>query len=500
MLKINLTGILLLLSLFSYAVYDYNQRCVEAYNHIICLQFNEGRKILEAEKIKNPKNDIPYYIENYIDFLTLFLGEKESDFEKLKGNKEKRIKRLEKGDKSSPYYLFCLAEINFQWASARMKFNERITAVYEANKAYRLLKENQKKFPDFAPNSKLLGVFHAFIGTIPDDYKWVAKIVSLKGTIEQGLKEMITALNTGIEQKEFEWLNHETLALLIFTKKNISSDKTEILELDKYFQRPDFIELTQESPLFCCIRGRLLMDVGSNDKAIEILENAPRRKDSYPFYFLDYVTGMAKLRNLENDAYSFFFNYVLYFEGKNYIKAAYQKIAWNYLINGNKDKYREYIARVLKYGDDVSEPDKEAKAEALSNIIPDVSLLKARLLFDGQYYERAIESLDEKQYPDSLTRIKDKIELVYRYGRIYHEWAKYDKAIPYYKETIKIGESYAYYFTANACVKIGNIYENKMEYKQAKYYYKKCLSVDCSQYKNSIHIKAKAGLSRLKNR
>ena len=82
------------------------------------------------------------------------------------------------------------------------------------------------------------------------------------------------------------------------------------------------------------------------------------------------------------------------FKGKNYIKEAYQKMGWNALIAGDMSRYKFYMERVKLYGDDVIDDDKQVPLEAESGIPPNVTLLKARLLFDGGYYKTAIGQLE----------------------------------------------------------------------------------------------------------
>jgi hypothetical protein len=67
--------------------YDFNKRCIDAYTYIQELRFEKGRQLLELEKKENPKNLIPYYVENYIDFLTTYINENEAEFDKLEPNK-----------------------------------------------------------------------------------------------------------------------------------------------------------------------------------------------------------------------------------------------------------------------------------------------------------------------------------------------------------------------------------------------------------------------------
>src|SRR5687768_17366814 len=91
--------------------FDMNAQCQQAYREIMKLRFETGRNLLAAEKKQNPSNRIPFLLENYIDFLTIYISEDKAFFEKAEPRKEARLNSLRKGDKSSPYYLYSQAEI-----------------------------------------------------------------------------------------------------------------------------------------------------------------------------------------------------------------------------------------------------------------------------------------------------------------------------------------------------------------------------------------------------
>jgi len=133
-----LSGAFLFFIHLSSAQYLFNDQCQKAYLSILSLEFKGARMLLESEKRQNTTNLIPVYLENYIDFLTLFIGENRVQFEELKRNKSIRIDILEEGNTNSPYYRFCLAEINLQWAFARLKFGDYTAAALEIRKAYQL--------------------------------------------------------------------------------------------------------------------------------------------------------------------------------------------------------------------------------------------------------------------------------------------------------------------------------------------------------------------------
>ena len=101
-----------------------------------------------------------------------------------------------------------------QWAFSRLKFEQYPTAAYELVKAYKLLEENQKKFPDFTLNKKGLGLIHALLGAVPKEFNWILNLGGLKGNVSLGLIELDAVLN----DKRFTMYEEEVLFLLFFFK------------------------------------------------------------------------------------------------------------------------------------------------------------------------------------------------------------------------------------------------------------------------------------------
>jgi tetratricopeptide (TPR) repeat protein len=235
-----------------------------------------------------------------------------------------------------------------------------------------------------------------------------------------------------------------------------------------------------------------------NDKAIELLVNRPKGSEYYPFHYLDYLTGLAKLHRLDKDASDYFVKYLNNFKGTNYIKDAYQKIAWHYFIHGNSKKYSENMLKVLEYGTALVDADEQAERAAENGEVPNYHLLRGRLLFDGGYYPEALTELTYST-KNFLENERDSLEFYYRIGRIYHEWGKEEASITFYEKTIQEGAESEYYFAANSALKLGNIYEGKGDYKKAKYFYERAQSMNNKEYRNSISSKAKAGINRIEN-
>ncbi|GAB4319449.1 MAG: hypothetical protein Kow00127_11630 [Bacteroidales bacterium] len=477
--------------------YDFTPGCRKAYNAIVSLKFQEGKKLIEQEKAADPDNNIPYLLDNYISFLTVFISEEEPLFKKLEDESDLIFDRLEEGDPESPWYRYSLAQVNLQWAVARLKFKEYVTATFEVNRAYRMLEENREKFPDFLPHYINLGLLHTLIGTIPDNYNWVKKIVGIEGTIDEGVSEILRVLNESMVNPEYYHYKAECLFYLSFIQMNLTTNKAKTLEYINMIRKDS---VAMQSPMAVYAIARIYMSNGKTGEAIDILTNRPRSPEYFPFYYLDFLTGLAKLHRLDNDASAWLINFTANFRGINYIKEAYQKLAWYYYIQGDTARYRDYMKKVLENGNDIVDADKQAEREAESGTLPHYHLLRARLLFDGGFYETAFNELNSEEVKKSLRDEKENLEYTYRMGRILDEWGKKEEAVKYYLQTIEKGKESEYYFAANAALKLGMIYEEAGRYDDALRYYELAQNMENKEYRNSINQKAKAGINRIESR
>lgn len=469
--------------------YEFTKTCQLAYYQMLSLHFSEGKKLLEQEKQRNPDNLMPYFVENYADFFTLAINEEKSELNRLSPGRNFRLTQLQKGPADSPWYLYTQAEINLQWAFVNLKFENYYTAFFQIQKAYSQLIENQKKFPSFIANKKSLGLLHALIGTIPDSYKWAARILGFSGTVTQGMNELEEVIS--YSHKTPFLFYDETRYICIFLEMNIHNDIPAAWALTQQKGFPD----TKTNPLACFVVADVAWKNGNTDKSIEILTNTDFSAGMFQFTYLDYLLGLCKMSRLDEDANVPLERFIANFRGQNYLRDAYQKLAWYYFLHNKEDQYRYYISFCKTSGAAFTDSDKQATKEAIGGVAPNPLLLKVRLLQDGGYYQRALVLLKGKSDADFLS-MKDKIEFNYRSGRIYHEWGKSEEAIHYYENTIKTGENYPYYFAANAALQLGFIYEKKGDKQKAIQYYRKCIAMKNTDYKNSLDQKAKAGLNR----
>ena len=156
----------------------------------------------------------------------------------------------------------------------------------------------------------------------------------------------------------------------------------------------------------------------------------------------------------------------------------------------------EWINHVKAYAVKNNITYKQALKDAKTGVWPNPLLLKARLLTDGGYTKDALALLQGKQ--QVFTSASDKLEYVYRIGRIYEDLGKETEAISFYKETIKLGANQTAYFAARAALQAGQILEKRGQKLEAIAFYEQCLSMEEHSYKNSLDQRAKAGIARCK--
>jgi len=468
----------------------------EAYGLIIDLQFDRARTVIQKIKKEEPQNLLVLHLDNYIDFFTIFINEEKDQFKKLEKNKEKRLDKIERdGDFKSPYYLFVQAEIELQWALARAKFNGRfnrevIKAGTECLSAYKLLTENQKRFPNFIANKKSLSAIHVLAESIPG---FVRKVFSIDGTIAQGTSEIEEVIKYSNEN-DFLY-KEEAIAIYTYILFYQNNRKREAWD---FLQQSDLDPV--KSPLVCFLMANMAQKIGENDQAIELLESRPQGSDYFPFHYLEFMLGKCKLYRLDDDAVTHLSNYLSKFKGAHYIKEAHQKLGWYELVvHNNIPKYKKYMKACQNTGNELIDGDKQAQKEAKRNLNPHPTLLKARLLYDGGYNQRAYGVLIRNAHLFNNAS-DNSLEYFYRLGRVTQSLGNPKDAIDYYNEVILKGSNSEQYYACNAALQVALIFEEQKDYRSARDYFNKCLDMSPSDYKNSLHQKAKSGLNRVKGK
>lgn len=464
-----------------------------AYQKIIQLKFKDAQTDILQLKKTQPQNALIPYLESYIDFLTLFINEEKKDYEFRLDKRDDKLEIIKNSNKNSPYYYLSQAEIYLQWAFVKFKFGDYMSGSLDFKRAYDLIILNQKKYPNFSLNLKCEGIITTILGVFPEKYEWMLSLIGMHGSIEKGLS-LIDAYAVFINSNNnYAYLKEECVIFEILIHQNISSNLNKVEDLlVKIKNTPAY-----HNPISVFVYASACLQNNKAQQTIDFIKEVDYKNNKY-FYFsyINYQMGDAKLRNLDADAKNYFQEFINTFNGIHYIKSAYQKLAWCYLISNDLEAYKRTIKKCLNNDIKIVDADQQAYKEAKEKKIPNAALLKARLLFDGGYFDKAKNKIHAIHTSELKTQ-EDSIEYIYRKGRIYDKLSDYDKAIDYYKKTIDAGKNLSFYYASNSAYHAGIIFEKKEKYDLAYNFFNKAINMTNHDYESSIEQKSKAGLGRI---
>ena len=483
-------GLLFSNNISAQKVYDFNATCIQAYQEVNKLKIAPAATLIAKAKEQNPQNLIPVLLDAYTDFYVLFLLENPADYKNRFKNFEHIIETLEEGPKNNPMYNYCLSNVYIHRAMVSLKFGHFWDAGWDIRRSYMLAEENHKKFPAFTGDDLLYGSLQGIVGTVPKGYQWLTNLLGMRGSQKEGMKMVANFANgTDVWAKLFSPESHFIYPYLLFHLQNEKDAALDFIQDKK-------LDLVNNH-LLAWTAANLSLNHKASIDTKNIIENRNKSADYVSLPFWDFELGCAKLYALDLDgATPLLTKYTEQFKGNFYIKDALQKLSWANFLKGDMRAAEAARKQIFLRGGTDTDADKQALKDAKTGVWPNPLLLKARLLTDGGYTKEALAILQGKQ--QQFTSPLDKLEYVYRIGRIYEDLGKDLDAITYYKQTIQLGANQTAYFAARAALQAGQILEKRGQKLEATSFYEQCLSMEEHSYKNSLDQRAKAGIARCK--
>lgn len=457
-----------------------------AYSEIVKLKLDSGRRLVQKELQQNPGNLAALLVANYPDFLELVISQDETKYKSLIGAQQNRLEQIEGSPEKSPYKLYGQAEIKIQLAACQFFFDDEIKAAWNIRQAFLLLEQNQKKYPDFYPNRKSLGILQFAIGSIPDSYKWILSLLGMKANVKTGINNLKLATeNDHPFQTEAALLYYYLL---------------DMLHQESEAPMQYFVRLAGKNPdnlFFQFMAVSVLQKRKKCDTALSFFQKCPTGKAYLPVIFMHHMAADMLLfkgdyeQSLRENQY-----FLNHYRGKHYVKDAYYKMYLAAWLDGQATLGKTYLPEIGRKGTDFVEEDQIALKYYRQPTPINSSIMKARLHTDGGYYEAAGRALNNLKI-SQLNNSKDKIEYYYRLARLYHGQYKLDSARKFYLKTMAESGNLPYYFAPNAALQLGYLAMAEKDKKEAKKYFQKALAYPKHEYKRSIDSKAKVALGNL---
>ena len=452
-----------------------------SYNHFLNFELDSCSKSLE----KTTHDPFAFYLRALISSAKVFVKD---DLEYYKSNKSTEtdlLDSLEKSAFSERYNTFLKSEVKLQWAILKLKNGDEFSAFWSLKQAYTLAEENVKKYPDFIPSYKTLGLLHVLYGVFPDKYNWILSLFSIDGDIEKGLEE----LDKVRKSDSFLSLEASITASMAYAYLLNQPEQGAIIMND--------LHKMNKTLLVDYAYTLILMKNAQSNIAINIIDDAYHYYQQ-PFNIpqLYYVQAEILLQKGQcTDAIKFYEQFLSLNRGKNLIKDTYFKIGLCYLILNMEAKAQWYFRKSEENGWAKNEADKNAILVLESGNKPNADLLQLRFATDGGFYENALDIY--RQIDTANLNNHDHCEYLYRSARLFHNTGHIQKASEYYQKTLDAQHVKTWYYAPNSALHLGLIFISKGEDEIAKKTLKLIDHYNGYPYQNSIRQKAKSALRQL---
>jgi len=449
---------------------------------ILSLQFDAADKLITEFGGDPELGSEMLYLRNYLEFLDALITGDRPGYEEYLTRAQVRLDSIQPGNGHLSDPLPMISAIHLQSSFLNALHGENFKAARNFYVAKRYFRQTESSRPEDPFNDKLEGLINIIAGSAPAEYHWLMRIFGIRGDIQLGLDQLLE-YHDGTSGSD----RLESCLILLYAQQ-ITGQGTGVQHDDC---AEDTLTLQRYFHAYHALKS------GHSREVIELLKAWQQDPGERVLSYLDLLLGEAFLNSTDPGAGDQLIRFLDRAEGDHYIKTAWHKLSWHHFLEGDSAAY--YMARdkVINEGSRILDVDKQALREASEDVLPNVFLLRSRLYFDGGYYRRSFEILQQINQGDLVSRM-DSLEYTYRLARIADQLGEMDEAISGYQDVVKAGKGTTWYFPSNAALHLGMIYEERGDTAMALQFYQTCLEMNRSAYRNSIGNKAKGGIRRLK--
>ena len=474
-------------SLFAFdKIWQFSAEMQKAYQLVLNLQPEVA--LAQLNKITNKSEELhKIYVLSLNETIDILVTEDPKRLDQFETNFKQRQQYLE-GIPETAETLFLQAELNLQRGFNLLNTGQEFNAVFAIRRAYNLVQDCKKKYPDFIPIKKTSGVIQVMVGSVPEKYAWFMGLLGMRGQVTTGQK-MLSELRNSKSSLSLE------ATILFFTVKGF---------INQHFAEAaqGMKECLKEQPdnrLVLFIAINMLMKDSQAENALDLFTILDRNAQGLQMYYVEYLRAEALLQKGEyQKSILAFQKFQKGYRSSSYRKDSYYKIGLCYLLMGDEAQAKANFEKAKITGKDNAEPDKYAAKQLEESNLPNIKILKARLYTDGGYYPEATAAL-QSITPTELKTAKEQTEYYYRKARLAHKLNDIPAAKTLYLQTIKMTNENPWYFGANSALQLGYLAQEQKDYVSAKKYFEQALGYKRHEYKNSIDNKAKAALDQIKS-
>ncbi|WP_310392492.1 DUF3808 domain-containing protein [Hymenobacter sp.] len=459
-----------------------------AYAEVLKLRLGPARELLRTELARTPAAPAPLLVANCADFVELVITQDASRYEALVESQESRLAALDQAP-AGALRDYARAEITLHLGLSQLVFKHLVAGGYHLRSGYHQMEAVVQRYPAFVPARKTLGICEFAVGSLPEGYHWLLRLLGLRADVGTGLRNLAMA---AARPSDFQTESQLYFALI---REGYYKKPEEALRLTErlHAQQPDNL-------LF----SFLLLSTNKRQRHGEAALAALRTRPTGPAYLpVPYLRHMAADLLLYQGDYAASerenLAFLREYRGIHYRKDAAFKLylaAW--LGGAPAAAVARYRAQINQPGPAEVEEDNYAQHYYHEAVALHPVLTRARLQTDGGYNLLALATLRGfRVTPATLWR--DRIEEPYRRARAYQGLGRLDSAWFYFERTQSVaGPQAPYYFAPQAALQQGYLAQEAGNKAQARLYFERALRYPWHEYKNSTDAKALLALRELR--
>jgi hypothetical protein len=469
--------------------YDNNPNIRLAHQQLYSLRLVTSEGLLREEEKRNPGNGYITFYRLYGEITMLVISNSPEEFRQREQLVNKYLKILKELPDNSPDYRLLLGEAYVLTGLVNVKYDNEFSGLIDCLKGYRLLDENDRKYPGFEPDNKMLGIIEIGASFLPGVLKKAASLFNIASDPLEGLKRLqsfseFAKGNPGYEEEAlffslgaFRLMNREESAMTLIHS-----------EMDNF----------KDCAILNFLAATVSVQANDAETALKLLSNINPGRMEIDFPPLLYLTGKTKLMRLDNDADSALLSYLKKSPGSDYLKTILYDLACFNYMSGNTSRYLSYREQVKEKGRAFISRDVEAEWEAGKPNLPDIHLMRADYLARGGYF---IDASEELSKIDNINLLKENEQVHYFYlkGECHRSENIVREAESDYLNAVSLAKNSRDHFAQKALANSGMMMEKNSLRTEAEKYYNLCLQFKASDnpYSSLYKNKARAGLIRL---
>jgi lipoprotein NlpI len=398
---------------------------------------------------------------------------------------------------SDPLKQVMLSELYCKRAILEFMAGNYLTAVRYTRSARSHIRLNEERFPANIEQKKIQGLFHVLLGAVPTKYQWVTNMLGYSGNVSAGVRQLEVAASGST------LLRTEAQLILYYVQRNMLNQNEKAIQLLE-------AERTRSGPniLLDFLVASARLGIKQNEQALALLSHRDQYVSTEIFFipYWDYMLGKAYYyKNDLGNAQKALARFLKSYKGQLFRTDANFRLGMALSLSGSYATGKHFFDLVVKeaagnrFDEDEYAAHMAARFAQRAPNAYELDLFRARNLFDGGYYERAIALLKQLDLQRSKLQPAETAELNYRYGRIYHSQGKLDLAVSHYRQCTQVqAPEEAKWFTVFSYYYMGEIARQLGNKPAARVNFEKALSYNNYFYQSGLENRCKIALSQLK--